>query len=902
MKRIEFEEKSKGIIERYVTMLDVMNSSKVTDKMLNDYSVPSYAYFKITEICKIWELEERPLWDILTEVFISLHSHNISVSTVFNCDGNKIDVYIGGKIQFLETIKNTYVGILPQLQLSKNESFNEVVYDASQVLDGNMWTDGGFLKGNPTGSENFNFSNQLEKVVRGMQNKKWQISIFASPINKAESVARQHMWLTLATECSQLSDVTYMDSDNVETTTYKKNYFHSEQYNKKIQAFVEKLEESIAIGEWSTAINFASNNEDNARLLGGLLSSAYFGEESIPEPVHPVYHQNNLYHRLVDAKKYTHNFFCNYDYPLYGTFLSSKDLAVYSTPPVIDTAGFSVKDYVTFDVNRENQGDSSVGHILENGKTTNNEYLIDINELNRHCLVIGLTGSGKTNTLKSLICSVGKNNLKRKPFLIIEPAKKEYWELYKLGFDDLQIYSVGSNELNASRLCINPFERVTYKDSLVNSKSVSIQTHIDFVYAAFKASFIMYTPMPYVLEKAIYSIYEDYGWDIDNNVNRNGIDVYPTIEDLYFKIPQIVTEMGYDSKMRNDLIGSLQARINSLRIGSKGSALNVKKSFPMEHLLENNTIIEIEDIGDDDVKAFIISLLLIKVLEYRRQQEDCQLEIRHLLLIEEAHRLLKNVQSGTGENADPRGAAVEFFCNMLAEMRSKGQGFVVADQIPSKLAPDLIKNTNLKIVHRTVAEEERVLIGGSMNMTEEQIESLSTLKQGVAAVYSEGDNRPKLVKPKYAGSFLVEERKSISRQEVLKVTKDNCINISCDKEYEPLTNKKSSICRACKCYCESKPDEVLFNVDNFANDFTRFARSINPLITKTCKICDVERSIDNFILANPQLKKNESIVAKNCLMNCLLEQWDLKTRDKKLCGKIERVYINEVIYKKGGML
>ncbi|MBQ5823452.1 MAG: ATP-binding protein [Clostridia bacterium] len=896
MKRIEFEEKSKRIIDRYVVMLDAMNSSRVTDGISEDYAVGSYAYLKITEISNLWDVEERPLWNILTEVFVSLHSLKINVSTVINCDGNKIDVFIGGPIQYLEVIKNTYSGIFPQIQFSRNESDNDAVFDSATVLNNQNWSNGGFLKGNSTGSENFKFSNQLEKVVRGMKNKKWQISIFATPVSKSESIVRQHMWLTLATECSQLSDVTYTDSDNVETTSYKKSYFHSEQYNKKIQAFVEKLEESIAVGEWSTVINFAATSNDDAGLLGGLLSSAYLGEESIPEPVHPVYHRPGCYHRLIDAGKYTHNNFCKSDYPVYGTLLSSKELAVYSAPPVVDTAGFGVKDYVAFDVNREIQGDLSVGHILENGNPTNNEYLIDINEFNRHCLVIGLTGSGKTNTLKSLICSVGKNNSKRKPFLIIEPAKKEYWELYKLGFDDLRIYSVGSSEPNASRLCINPFERVSYKDVNGNVKSVSIQTHIDFVYAAFKASFIMYTPMPYVLEKAIYSIYEDYGWDIDNNVNRNGVEVYPTIEDLYFKIPQIVTEMGYDSKMRNDLIGSLQARINSLRIGSKGSALNVKKSFPMEHLLENNTIIEIEDIGDDDVKAFIISLLLIKVLEYRRQQEDCQLEIRHLLLIEEAHRLLKNVQSGTGENADPRGAAVEFFCNMLAEMRSKGQGFVVADQIPSKLAPDLIKNTNLKIVHRTVAEDERTLMGGAMNMTDEQIAALSTLKQGVAAVYSEGDNRPKLVKPVYANSFMLDSRKYISRQDVICATQHNCIDIRSDKGYEVLTNKRSAICRACKCFCECIPEDVL-NLLADPGLFIRFSRSINPLVTQTCKICDVNTSLENFINSNPSLRSSNVLNSKNCLMNCLIEQWDIRKKDKALFSEIERIYINEIIGK-----
>ena len=50
MKRIDFEEKSKGIIEKYVSMLDVMNTSKVTNTLTEDYSANNYAYFKIIEI------------------------------------------------------------------------------------------------------------------------------------------------------------------------------------------------------------------------------------------------------------------------------------------------------------------------------------------------------------------------------------------------------------------------------------------------------------------------------------------------------------------------------------------------------------------------------------------------------------------------------------------------------------------------------------------------------------------------------------------------------------------------------------------------------------------------------------------------------------------------------------
>lgn len=872
MKRLEFEDKSKRIIEKYVAMLECMNSNKVTDSLYEDYSAGAYAYFKVTELSRLWCLEERPLWDILSEVFISLHSLNIDISTVFNYDGNKTDMFIGGPIQFIELIKNTYAGILPQIRFAKNKLNNDDILGSDEVLDSQQWSSGGFLKGNPTGSENYNFSNQLENVIRGMQNKKWQIAVFASPVSKPESITRQHMWLTINTDCSQFSDITYSDSDNLETTSYKKSYYHSEQYDKKIKAFVEKLEESIAVGEWNTTINFATTSKTDTMLLGGLLSSSYFGEKSHPEPVHPVYFFQSPYHRLINGKRYTHNKFGDADHPLYGTFLSSRELAVYSAPPVTDTMGIGIKDYVEFDVNRSVDGDLTIGQILDCGKVSNNTYNINTNEFNRHCLVVGLTGSGKTNTIKSLICGLTKTA--RRPFMVIEPAKKEYWELYKLGYDDLQVYSVGSNDPNSHVLCLNPFERTFFTDARGNRKSVPIQTHIDFVYAAFKASFIMYTPMPYVLERAIYEIYEDCGWDIHNNLNRNGKEIYPTIEDLYFKIPDVVTDMGYDHKMRNDLIGSLQARINSMRLGTKGDTLNVRNSFPLDKLLKGNVVIELEDIGDDDVKAFIISLLLINLLEYRRQQDDCQLEVRHLMLIEEAHRLLKNVQSGSGENADPRGAAVEFFCNLLAELRSKGQGFIVADQIPSKLAPDLIKNTNLKITHRTVATDERELIGGAMHMTEEQIDSLASLSQGIAAVYSEGDNRPKLVNPKYAGDYLVDGRKNISRDEVLSAVSRNCISINGRYEFKCRTNLKNEICRKCNPGCDKCPQDIISRLDS-ALSFEKLSDDLNPKKHKTCKIKDMYDNIQNLLrhhLAQPSDSLEQDA---NCVMNCLLSSWEL---------------------------
>lgn len=109
----------------------------------------------------------------------------------------------------------------------------------------------------------------------------------------------------------------------------------------------------------------------------------------------------------------------------------------------------------------------------------------------------------------------------------------------------------------------------------------------------------------------------------------------------------------------------------------------------MEQLLSGNTVLELEGLADDADKAFALGLLIIYINEYRSidtEMDDTQ-GLRHLLVIEEAHRLLKNVSTENNEDlGNPKGKAVEHFTNMLAEMRSYGQGVIVAEQIPSKLA------------------------------------------------------------------------------------------------------------------------------------------------------------------------------------------------------------------------
>jgi uncharacterized protein len=88
---------------------------------------------------------------------------------------------------------------------------------------------------------------------------------------------------------------------------------------------------------------------------------------------------------------------------------------------------------------------------------------------------------------------------------------------------------------------------------------------------------------------------------------------------------------------------------------------------------------------------------------------------------------------------------VEMFASLLAEVRAYGEGLVVAEQIPAKLIPDVIKNTAVKIVHRLPAQDDRDAVGATMNLSPAQSTYLVTLEPGTAGVFSDGMDQPLLV-------------------------------------------------------------------------------------------------------------------------------------------------------------
>ncbi len=427
-----------------------------------------------------------------------------------------------------------------------------------------------------------------------------------------------------------------------------------------------------------------------------------------------------------------------------NTYLTSGEVSLIAGLPQKEIPGITVKESVEFGLNfNQSDGEIILGNLIQKGRELPSIPMkISREVLSKHVFIAGVTGSGKTTTCHKILTEAAVK------FLVIEPAKTEYRALINSPhFGNVVVFTVG-DELTAP-FRLNPFE-------LVRGESVS--AHVDMLKATFTSSFPMEASMPQILEEAIYKIYEDKGWDIDTNKNyliearadykigdefRAEFDTFPTLTDFLTALEKIVDEKGFSDRLRDDYRGSLISRFSNLTKGSKGALFNCRRSIDFEKLINQNVVIEMENLKSAEDKALLMGFILTRLAAVIKRRNKLDKNFRHITLIEEAHRLLSKVELGDGGS---KRTAVETFTDLLAEIRKYGESLIIVDQIPNKLAPEVLKNTNTKIIHRLFARDDKEAVGDTMLMDDKQKEYLSALETGQAIIFSEGMRRPAHVK------------------------------------------------------------------------------------------------------------------------------------------------------------
>lgn len=480
-------------------------------------------------------------------------------------------------------------------------------------------------------------------------------------------------------------------------------------------------------------------------------------------------------------------------------------------------------------------GSINLGKIIGSSQKEQEQldYHIPIQDLTKHGLIVGTTGSGKTNTTLNFVKSLTEKKI---PFLIIEPVKSEYYDELKDYFESKNITLkrfnfknpfLDNGHCNPEFLRFNPLFPLNSVSEKTNSK-ISLLQHIGYIKGCFNAAFPMYGIMPLVLEECLYDLFFQI-WNSDekklfnseftpshiygkpyNDLNEHEKELFQflNIDHLLSRIDIHLSDTEkYSEDERKEMGNILRRRINKLTKGLLGnclcpnlwinsssetlipediskqlskSALNelnqLKTKLGDEYwpsswqntteenaiipniatLLNEPTIIELEHLSDNEDKALIMAFLLTYLFELKQTEKSTKqmqneqgvefdfCKNTHVTIIEEAHRLLSSssfTNVGGDENSsvtqDSKSKSISLFIDMLAEIRSKGEGIFIVEQIPTKLIPDAIKNTNLKIMHRLPSKDDREYLGAAMNMSNSQKEYVTNLKRGEAIIFDE---------------------------------------------------------------------------------------------------------------------------------------------------------------------
>lgn len=513
----------------------------------------------------------------------------------------------------------------------------------------------------------------------------------------------------------------------------------------KIDMHLERLDECDSFGAFDcaayviaekreTALTAASNYNAlmrgrNSSVQASHINSWFKPEETailgkyIGSLVHPRFWQNKKDGIVVTP----------------ASIISGDELAIQIGLPKKSVSGITVIPMAPFGRNvMESTNDTMIlgnlyhmGHDEgENGKAQ--KVKIDIESLSMHTFITGSTGAGKSTAIYSLLDKLMEHNIKGQnekiKFMVIEPAKGEYKDRFG-SYPEVRVY--GTNDKKMPLLRINPFSFPA---------DIHVLEHIDRLIEIFNVCWPMYAAMPAVLKDAIERAYVVAGWDLAASEckyqDASGKPWFPSFIDVLQQINVVMNESAYSADSKGDYKGALCTRLKSLTNGLYGQIFT-NDELSSEELFDTNVIVDLSRTGSSETKSLIMGLLVMKLQEHRMANAaGGNAPLKHVTVLEEAHNILKRTSTEqSSEGANLLGKSVEMLANSIAEMRTYGEGFMIADQAPGLMDMSVIRNTNTKIILRLPDLQDRELVGRAAGLNDDQILELSRLKTFVAAVY-----------------------------------------------------------------------------------------------------------------------------------------------------------------------
>ena len=638
---------------------------------------------------------------------------------------------------------------------------------------------------------------------------------------------------------------------------------------------IRRLEESEPYGLWNCCTYFIADTTTTANNLANIYKGLLVGDNSGVQTmaVNRWLAGSLSVSKMLPYLERSLNPLFLYDgYKVTAaSIVSSKELAIHMSLPQTSVSGVLVREQASFGRNvqrkdgKVHDNNSFVlGKIYHLDKEDLLPVSLDINDLAKHTFVTGSTGSGKSNTIYTILNSL-PDELN---YLVVEPAKGEYIHYLR---SDKRINLFTSERHNGTLLKINPFKFPS---------DIDIYQHIGKLVEIFNVCWPMYAAMPAVLKDSIIRAYESCGWNLSKSINPWGL--YPTFKDVVMELKNVAKFSEYSADTKADYVGSLETRLNSLTNGINGEILVDSLDIEDEVLFDSRTIIDLSCL-DIDSRSLVMGLLTLKLYEHRKSQSKSgkpNRPLHHVTVLEEAHNILpRTSKQQNAESSNLVGKSVEMISNAIAEMRTYGEGFIIVDQSPTSVDEASIKNTNTKIIMSLPDGDDRYIVGKSVGLNDFQIEEISMLPTGVGIVFQNNWSAAVLCKMPYQEEQsqiinisscssskddnlyfnLIDLYKSTSYNENLKEQLKSLFvgsGVSSSLKYDILTNDISSL-NSFKNMCSLiMLDLIGINVAKeikCINDKCKYTNKLKTLIKRKIGIFDIKDE-DLFILADMYVK------------------------------------------------
>ncbi|MBK6872753.1 MAG: ATP-binding protein [Kineosporiaceae bacterium] len=347
---------------------------------------------------------------------------------------------------------------------------------------------------------------------------------------------------------------------------------------------------------------------------------------------------------------------------------------------------------------------------------------IGLDDLEGHGFLTGTTGSGKTTSLHRLLAALWNDN--HVPFLVIDPVKDEYSGAASL-------FRGGVRVVTGNDLRMNLLEPWPGTDD---------RRHIVQVAQAFRGAFTMPSPAPYVVTHLF-----------DTVAMQPGGPAGATLHDIRDALDPLIDSLGYAAEARTNIRAALMTRLSLLLAPVRAHRFGWPNSSMVHGLFDQPTVVTLADLVDDEERSFIVLLLAMATWNRARARARSGRPLAvvdHVLVLEEAHRVIPELgpSAPDSENGSAARVSAELLSAMLAEVRSYGQQVLVVDQSPSKVSSDVLRNTNLKLVHRIVHPDDQQQVAGAIGLPPDRAGLLGTLQRGQVLVSTRSEPVPQTVR------------------------------------------------------------------------------------------------------------------------------------------------------------